>query len=117
MQRHAIQYFHPRTRAERQATLSRFYRFDCGCRACREGWVTADLLGSTREGKVRGAVERVGELLGTGGWGAGCTQLGQAVKLLESNLAPPTREQHQLQVALWRALWVRSGNKKISKLF
>ena len=32
-------------------------------------------------------------------------------------LAPPVLERFQVHVAVWKAMWIMHGNKKLSKLF
>jgi len=147
--------WYSKTRDERQNITNKFYKFSCICRACKDGWVTSDLLGLysvselsrlvcscgavvvKKDGrflcdkcgkesdpknidlqKLRGEVQSAGERLYTDlDWAGGCAALSKAYSNLASQICPPTLEYFNLQISIWRALWMIVGNKKLSKLF
>lgn len=50
-------------------------------------------------------------------WEGGCVALSEAQNRLNSTICPPTLEHFNLQISIWRALWLLVGNKKITKIF
>ena len=63
--------------------------------------------------QVQVAVER---LTSNQSWEAGLEELHEAYRVLE-RLCPPLLELHNLHISVWKAIWTKCGNKKLSKLF
>lgn len=68
--------------------------------------------------KIRSKVQAAGEKLYVDlDWEGGCSALREAYANLTSQICPPTLEYFNLQISIWRALWMIVGNKKLAKLF
>ena len=65
--------------------------------------------------KTRAAAEAVDTLTARLDWGGGVAAARRAQALLRP-LAPPVLERFQVHVAVWKAMWIMHGNKKLSKL-
>ena len=63
--------------------------------------------------QVQVAVER---LTSNQDWEAGLAELQEAYRVLQ-RLCPPLLELHNLHISVWKAIWTKCGNKKLSKLF
>ena len=63
--------------------------------------------------QVQVAVER---LTSNQSWEAGLVDLQEAYRMLQK-LYPPLLELHNLHISVWKAIWTKCGNKKLSKLF
>ena len=65
---------------------------------------------------TRAAAEAVDTLTARLDWAGGVAAARRAQALLRP-LAPPVLERFQVHVAVWKAMWIMHGNKKLSKLF
>jgi len=68
--------------------------------------------------KVRNKVQIAGEKLYVElDWESGCIALQEAYTALRAHICPPTLEYFNLQISIWRAIWMIVGNKKLARLF
>ena len=105
----------------------RFYKFECKCVACEGDWPLSDMLGlSLAQGQVtREEVEEVNKMVAKAmevltnqqQWGAGLTILRAAQEKMAKVLPNPSLELFHSTIAVWRALWLMVGNKKLTKVF
>ena len=105
----------------------RFYKFDCKCVACEDDWPLSDMLGlSLAQGQVsREEVEEVNKMVAKAmevltiqqQWEAGLTMLRAAQEKMAKVLPSPSLELFHSTIAVWRALWLMVGNKKLTKVF
>jgi len=112
---------------KRQYTCTRFYKFQCQCVPCEESWPVTDLLGLTIPkgeltkveldsvvASVNTAMERLTAQLD---WDEGIPLLRDAQAKLKKSIQPPTLEYFHCTIAVWRALWLLVGNKRLTKMF
>jgi len=68
--------------------------------------------------RIRSKVQTAGEKLYIElDWEGGCAALREVYAELTAQICPPTLEYFNLQISIWRALWMIVGNKKLAKLF
>ena len=114
-------------RERRQHVQTKFYKFSCACPACQGHWPVTDLLGLTapqgdtaREQleEVVAAVAAATEALTIRlEWEEGLQLLRVAAALVVERVPPPALEYLHCPMAVWRALWLLVGNKRLAKLF
>ena len=107
--------------------LSRFYKFECKCEACTGDWPLSDMLGlSLPQGQVsREEVDEVNKMVAKAmdvlanqqQWEAGLVLLRAAQEKIAKVLPTPSLELFHTTIAVWRALWLMVGNKKLTKVF
>ena len=107
--------------------LIRFYKFECECVACTEDWPLSDMLGlSLPQGQVtREEVDEVNKMVAKAmdvltnqqEWEAGLVLLRAVQEKMVKVLPAPSLELFHSTIAVWRALWLMVGNKKLTKVF
>ena len=107
--------------------LIRFYKFECECVACTEDWPLSDMLGlSLPQGQVtREEVDEVNKMVAKvmdvltnqQQWEAGLVLLRAVQGKMALVLPTPSLELFNTTIAVWRALWLMVGNKKLIKVF
>ena len=107
--------------------LFRFYKFECKCVACNGDWPLSDMLGlSLPQGQVtREEVDEVNKLVAKAmdvltnqqQWEEGLVLLRAAQEKIAKVLPAPGLELFYSTIAVWRALWLMVGNKKLTKVF
>ena len=107
--------------------LFRFYKFKCECVACTGDWPISDMLGlSLPQGQVtREEVDEVNKMVGKvmdvltnqQQWEAGLVLLRAVQGKMALVLPTPSLELFNTTIAVWRALWLMVGNKKLIKVF
>jgi len=112
---------------KRNQIQTRFYKFECKCVACEGDWPLSDMLGlSLAQGQVtREEVEEVNKMVAKAmdvlnnqqQWEAGLTILRAAQEKMAKVLPSPSLELFHSTIAVWRALWLMVGNKKLTKVF
>ena len=111
----------------RSRKLFRFYKFECQCVACAGDWPLCDMLGlSLPQGQVtREEVDEVNKMVGKvmdvltnqQQWEAGLVLLRAVQGKMALVLPTPSLELFNTTIAVWRALWLMVGNKKLIKVF